>query len=188
MNRLVPLALLPLVAAVLLPFGALPAYACSCVPLTAQEKVNGADVVAAGKVIRLVEGRPPGDPDAVFLAQRYLKGSGPEEIDVDDPLGTGDCGFLDDGSLGEPYVMFLTGQNSPYETSLCHGSIRLAGEDYDQRFLAEVVAITGPGSLPLPSSGDDVPWPQIVVGSALGAFALIGASAIVLRSRIIGRG
>ena len=188
MNRLVPLALLPLVAALVLPLGAPPAYACSCAFRTAPEFVSYADVIVTGKVIRLVEGQPPGDPDAVFLAQRYLKGSGPEEIDVDDPLGTGDCGFLDDGSLGEPYVMFLTGQNSPYETNLCTGSIRLAGEDYDQRFLAEVVAITGPGSLPLPSSGEDVPWPQIVVGSALGAFALIGASAIVLRRRIIGRG
>ncbi len=188
---LLPAALLTLAAA-LLPLGAPPTYACSCALQTPRQYVGLADIVATGKVIRLYDTREPRsgaeDRDAVFLVQRYLKGAGPRQINVDDPVGDGDCGFIDVESLGQPYVLFLSGSESPFQTSICSGSTHLAGAQQDQLFLADVVAITGQGSLPAPSGGGDLPWPQIVLASALGGLALVAATAYLLRRRIIGRG
>ena len=190
---LAPLALLA-TAAVLLSAAVPSAYACSCAALTARQHIENADVIAIGKVVRLedttepvptVPGKSDGavpDLDAVVLVQRYLKGVGPAEITVDDPPSGGACGFFDEASLGETYLLFLKGQSSPFETNICAGSGQLAGEARDQQFLEEVVAITGRGAAP----EEHFPWVIVGVGTGLGVI-LAGASAILLRRRIMAR-
>ncbi len=199
MTRLLaPMAIAVAVAA-LLSAGVPSAHACSCVVRTTQAYLDGADVVAVGTIIRLIDdkdiGDGPNDLDARVSVARYLKGSGPAEITVDDPPSGGTCGFLDDGDLGKTYLLFLTGSDSPFESNLCSGNTLLVGpapEDGQGR-LDEVEALTGPGAPPnagpAPSqSGTDVPWLAIGLGSGLGAALLLAASIIVVRRRIIGGG
>ena len=192
--------LLPLAAVaitgLLLPAGVRPAYACSCALLSTEEYVNNADVIAIGTVVQLIETAeqfPPveeesdgiiPDIDAVVAVERYLKGDGPAEIEVDDPPSGGTCGFLEQASLGQRYLLFLTGETSPLQTHLCSGSTPLVDTPHVQQFLQEVQAITGPGSLPptgiappADKSGDSAPWLVIALGTA----ALAGAFAFLLR-------
>ncbi len=181
MKRLsVPLTLVALAA--LLRLSAPPAYACDCDPGPAPVRVDNAHVVAIGKVVALTERDI--DVDAVVLVQRYLKGSGPTEITVDDPA-VGNCGFLDEASLGLTYLQFLNGDASPFQTSICDGSTHLAGQTYQQQLLEEVVAITGPGSAPSDEGENSVPWLPIALAAG-GAAALLAASAWLLRRRIMG--
>ncbi|MFB3093431.1 MAG: hypothetical protein ACE1ZN_03385, partial [Dehalococcoidia bacterium] len=133
------------------------------------------------------------DIDAVVAVERYLKGDGPAEIEVDDPPSGGTCGFLEQESLGQRYLLFLTGETSPLQTHLCSGSLPIEGpgrwtlavsEEFAANALQEVQAITGPGSLPptgiappADKSGDSAPWLVIALGTA----ALAGAFAFLLR-------
>ena len=169
------------------------AHACSCVPFTTQGYVDRADVIAIGTVIQLIDdedtGGGPNDLDARVSVSRYLKGTGPAEIVVDDPPSGGTCGFLDEGDLGDTYLLFLTGSDSPFESNLCSGNGSLDGPtpEHGPERLDEVRAITGPGVPPegVPSqAGADTPW--LVIG--LGAAVLLAASVFFLRRRIIGRG
>ncbi len=112
------------------------AHACSCAALTAAEAVRQADIVAIGKVIRLTTeeagGQPP-DEDAMVLVERYLKGDGPREIAVDDPPSSASCGIFDAGSLSKRYLLFLTGETSPFQTNLCSRTTELAGDRSGRR-------------------------------------------------------
>ena len=173
------------------------AHACSCVPFTAQGYVDGADVIAIGTVIQLIgdedTGDGPNDLDARVSVTSYLKGTGPAEIVVDDPPSGASCGFLDEGDLGDTYLLFLTGSGSPFESTICSGNVSLDGStpEHGQERLDEVQAITGPGVPPegVPSqSGADTPWLVIGLASGLGAAILLAASAFLLRRRMIGRG
>ena len=198
--------LLPLVAvtiaSLLLP-SLNPAYACSCAALTPEQYVDNADIIVIGTVVRLIETteefptpeeKPDGqipDVDAAVQVERYLKGSGPAEIEVDDPPSGGTCGFLEQASLGERYLLFLTGETSPLQTHLCSGSMPLIDTPHVQQFLQDVQAITGPGTLPqdspVPSQSpadDGIPWLPIILGSTLGAAALAAASALLLRRHL----
>ena len=196
---LLPLAAIT-IAGLLLPSGVRPAYACSCAPLPPQAHVDNADVIVIGTVSEVIDtteqfpapeeksdGAIP-DVDAVIEVERYLTGSGPAEIEVDDPPSGGTCGFLEQTSLGQRYLLFLTGEASPFKTHLCSGSTLLLDEPLNQEFLEAVLAITGPGTFPTtgsPSSaggsGSTVPWLTIIIGSSLGAGALAAASAFLLR-------
>ncbi len=163
------------------------AHACSCAALTPTEYVRQADVVAIGKVIRLTTeeaGAQPPDEDAIVLVERYLKGGGAREIAVDDPPSSASCGIFDAGSLGKRYLLFLTGETSPFETNLCSRTAELAGEPGDQQLLEDVAAITGSGSPP----GEGFPWLPVIAPAAVFGAVLLGASAFVLRRRIIGAG
>jgi hypothetical protein len=108
---------------------------------------------------------------------------------VDDPPSGGSCGFLDEGDLGDTYLLFLTGSDSPFESNICSGNVSLDGSTPER--LDEVQAITGPGvppeGMPL-QSGADTPWLVIGLGSGLGTAVLLAASAFFLRRRIIGHG
>ena len=202
--------LLPLVAAaiagLILPIGVRPAYACSCAPLSADQHVANADHIAIGTVVRLIhtteqfpapEEKPDGtipDVDAVVEVERYLKGSGPAEIEVDDPPSGGTCGFFDQSSLEQRYLLLLTGETSPFKTHLCSGSTPLIENQFIQQFLQDVQAITGPGTLPTPGSappgeqsGDGLPWLPIILASALGTAGLAATSAFLLRRRLTRR-
>ncbi len=198
--------LLPLAAVaitgLLLPAGVRPAYACSCALLSTEEYVNNADVIAIGTVVQLIETAeqfPPveeesdgiiPDIDAVVAVERYLKGDGPAEIEVDDPPSGGTCGFLEQASLGQRYLLFLTGETSPLQTHLCSGSTPLVDTPHVQQFLQEVQAITGPGTLPptdsappADESGGSTPWLAIAASAGI----LAAASALLLRRRLTRR-
>ena len=202
---LLPLAAIA-IAGLLLPASVRPAYACSCAALTPEEHVDNANIVVIGTVIRLIDSTEqfPAAPeksegtgiastpdvDAVVTVERYLKGSGPAEIVADDPPSGGLCGFLDQASLGQRYLLFLTGEASPFNTHLCSGSTQIVDNQFNQQFLQDVEAITGPGipptdatALPQQTRGDSFPWLPIILGSSLAAGALAAASAILLRRR-----
>ncbi len=205
--------LLPLAAfaitGLLLPTGVQPAYACSCAILSPQEYVDNADVIVIGTVVRMintteqfpsVDEKSDGiiaDVDAVVAVERYLKGTGPIEIAVDDPPSGGACGFISERSLDQRYLLFLSGQARSFKTHLCSGSTDLAGiyrvEQQEHQFLQEVEAITGPGipptdatALPEQTRGDSFPWLPIIITSSLGGAAL-AASALLLRRRVTRR-
>ena len=197
---LLPLAAIT-IASLLLP-SVNPAYACSCAALTPEQYVDDADIIVIGTVVRLIETteefptpeeKPDGqipDVDAVVEVERYLKGSRLAEIEVDDPPSGGTCGFLEQASLGQRYLLFLTGETSPLQTHLCSGSTPLVDVPHVQQFLQEVQAITGPGTLPptgsappADDSGGGTPWLPIIIGSSLAA-ALAAASTLLLRRRI----
>ncbi|MCH8815969.1 MAG: hypothetical protein IH957_12930 [Chloroflexi bacterium] len=148
-----------LIATVAILFSAVtPAHACSCAQPSVEEIVANADIVAIATVTRLVDatemwgitGVP--DRDGIASVERYLKGSGPAEITVDDPSGDGDCGFLDETDVGERHLFFLTTDDGAYKTHLCSGNALLTGEFVDEdtvnAYLAEVEAVTGPGHPP----------------------------------------
>ncbi len=197
--------LLPLVAvtiaSLLLP-SVNPAYACSCAAPTPEQHVDYADIIVIGTVVRLIETteefptpeeKPDGqipDIDAAVQVERYLKGSGPAEIEVDDPSSGGTCGFLEQASLGQRYLLLLTGETSPLETNLCSGSTPLVATPHVQQFLQEVQAITGPGTLPptdsappADESGGGTPWLAIAASAGI----LAAASALLLRRRLTRR-
>lgn len=183
---LLPCAIVVAAASVLIS-AARPAHACSCAAITPAQAVAGADVVAIGKVVRLTtaeaESLSP-DEDATVLVERYLKGDGPREISVDDPPSSASCGIFEAESLGKRYLLFLTGDASPFETNLCSRSTELAGEATDQQLLEDVAAITGSGSPP----GESFPWLPVIVPAGVFGAVLLAASAFVLRRRIIGGG
>ena len=197
--------LLPLVAvtiaSLLLP-SVNPAYACSCAAATPEQHVDYADIIVIGTVVRLIETteefstpeeKPDGqipDVDAAVQVERYLKGSGLAEIEVDDPPSGGTCGFFEQASLGQRYVLFLTGETSPLQTHLCSGSTPLVDTPHVQQFLQEVQAITGPGTLPptdsappADESGGGTPWLAIAASAGI----LAAASALLLRRRLTRR-
>ena len=198
------------ITGLLLPAGLRPAYACSCVGYSPEEKVANADVIAIGTVSRIFDNpytipdpkRTNGevtlqDVDAVVSVERYLKGTGPAEIVADDPQSGGGCGIFEELSVGSRYLLFLTGTTSPFTTNLCSGSLPIEGpgrwtlavsEEFAANALEEVQAITGPGTLPQDSpppsqspTDDGIPWLAIIIGSSLAAGALLAASALLLR-------
>jgi len=202
---LLPLAAIT-IAGLLLPSGVRPAYACSCAPLPPKAHVDNADVIVIGTVSEVIDtteqfpapeeksdGAIP-DVDAVIEVERYLKGSGPAEIEVDDPPSGGTCGFFEQASLGQRYVLFLTGETSLLQTHLCSGSTPLVDTPHVQQFLQDVQAITGTGTFPPNGStppteqpAADTPWLPIIIASSVGAAAVAAASALLLRRRLTRR-
>jgi hypothetical protein len=149
-----------------------PAHACSCIQLSVEQTVVNADVIAVARITGLVDDeldpRPLiVDKDGLAAVERYLKGSGPSAITVDDPSDGGVCGFLGEGAVGERFLFFLTTDSGGYKTNLCAGNALLTGEFVDEptvnAYLAEVEAITGPGQPPdddgpaVPTEDDDLP-------------------------------
>ena len=165
-----------IIATVAVLFAAItPAHACSCAQLSVEESVANADIVAIATVTRMVSAPELRgddgiqDSDGLASVERYLKGAGPAEITVDDPVGDGDCGFLDETHIGERHLFFLTTDDGAYKTHLCAGNALLTGEFVDEptvnAYVAEVEAVTGPGQAPDDSGqptgstedGDDLP-------------------------------
>jgi hypothetical protein len=199
---LLPLAAVA-IAGLLLPAGVRPAYACTCYPPSSlEEHINKADVIAIGTVSRLFDNpltvpdpKQEGevamiaDVDAVVEVERYLKGTGPPQIVVDDPPSGGTCGFLDQESLGLRYLLFLGGATSPFKAHLCSGfavlDTTVVGEESVRQILQDTQAITGPGTLPssggpppeTASSSPDIPVPAL---AALGLILLTGGGALAV--------
>ena len=142
-------------SAIVPPLAATPAYACSCAPPIPAETESYADVIAIGTVVRVdmpSEGlfgtHSSFDPAFVSVAvERYLKGSGGADLTLSTARSGASCGALGVLEVGERFLLFLRGDATNYTTGLCSGNIALdssEGADY----LREIVAITGPGSVP----------------------------------------
>lgn len=165
MRRLVP------VVAVLSTIGMLassvtPAHACYCAlspERLAEPEALGPLVTEAGAIVigTVAEVHPgnflpemTGDVDAVVSVERYLKGSGPERIEVDDPASDSDCGFISEASVDQRYLLVLTLSGEGYKTHVCAGNAILSGDSISpnaERYIAGIEAITGPGEPPTPS-------------------------------------
>jgi hypothetical protein len=148
-----------IIATVAILFAAItPAHACSCAQISVEDSVANANIVAIATVTRMVSAPElrgdagVQDSDGLASVERYLKGSGPAEITIDDPVGDGDCGFLDETHVGERHLFFLTTDDGAYKTHLCAGNALLTGEFVDEptvnAYVAEVEAITGSGQAP----------------------------------------
>jgi len=141
-----------------------PAHACSCAVQPVAERLAFYSHVVVGTVTALTDDGELSypDKDAVFAVERYLKGSGAEEIVADDPVGD-DCGFFGEASVGQRYVLFLSNDDlfgnsddGALYTHLCAGN-----EIASDALIAEVEAVTGSG-VP-PDDGEPVPDPSTPV-------------------------
>ena len=166
-----------------------PAYGCSCLPSSTQQKVENADVIVIGTVVQLIEDPDEGvgtelEVDGIVSVERYVKGSGPSEIEVDDPPSGGLCGFLDQTSTGKRYLFLLSGQAAGFSTSSCDGSIPITSDETSEQYLRDVEStVSGAGSFPdtgSAPSGDkpdsDSRW------LAAGAAALVAAAWLLRRA------
>lgn len=152
--------------------------------------VSEADVIAVGIVEELTPGqlsKRTGDLDAEVRVERYLKDSGPVRISVDDPAGTGSCGFITEGSLERRYVFFLTEHESaPYRTYLCSGSWAL-DEAGAAGYLSSIGALTGPGEAPPQEEAEGDGLPRAMMWAAAIALPLafmLAAAALSSRRRL----
>lgn len=181
-----------------------PARACYCAlsperlaePEQVASLVADTDVITIGTMAEIIPGTGyladrTGDVDAIVEAQRYLKGAGPERITVDDPADNGSCGFINQDSHNERYLLFLTVSGERYETHLCAGNAilsngRLAPLDAGE-YVAAVEAITGPGQPPddtpvkEPTTGDDIPREAMWIAAVVLPIAFLAAATFVWR-------
>lgn len=150
MTRLMaPFAVLVTVAML---FGsAAPTAACSCVPppegMSQQEfHVSRASIIVVGTIEDLIafESSKVIDEKAVISVDRYLKGSGPDRIDIGHP-GDTSCAFFRASMKGSRYVIFASSVGG-LSTGSCSGNIGLGGPNDNS--LAAIEAITGPGQEP----------------------------------------
>lgn len=142
-----------------------PAYGCSCATQPLHEKIRFYEAIVLGTVTELfdsTQGRAP-DLDAKVQVETYYKGGGSEEITVDDPISSADCGYFDEGSIGQRYLLFLSkdgllddGSLPPrdeFHTHLCAGNVLLSGhgdatEAVADQAIAVLEAHIGPGHAP----------------------------------------
>jgi hypothetical protein len=176
-----------------------PAHACSCAVQPVAERVAFYSHVVVGTVIGLTDDaneHSSPDKDALVSVERYLKGSGADEIVADDPVGGGDCGFFGEASVGRRYVLFLGTDDifgnsdvGALYTHLCAGN-----EIASDALIAEVEAVTGPGvppddvgAVPGPGTpseeadGADFPLLPVAVAAMLGPLGLLAGAAFVWR-------
>ena len=204
---LLPLAAIT-IAGILLPSGIRPAYACSCALTSIETRVKDADIILTGTVAELVI-TPPLNPDVpdgeehrtdvVLQVDQYLKGSGPNQVNIFEPgltfqfdtdgnLVTGivSCATFGQGSEGKRYILFLTGSvDSLTSPGLCSGSGIVDEEHLQevQAVLAAPVDLPDTGGPAPASPSSAAPWLAIALASSLGAAALAAASTLLLRRR-----
>jgi len=126
-------------------------YACTCPPYPTETdaiiySLHFSDVVVVGTVLELVDDidEYAPDKDAHVGVERYLKGTGPQDLVADDGIGGGDCGFIGDYMVGRKWVFFL--QGDAYRTGMCLGN-REATDEY----VAAIEAVLNPTPTPSPS-------------------------------------
>jgi len=164
------------------------AHACTCDWPGVQAAVDRVDLVVVARFVSstgLVEGLGLRE---TIQVERYLKGSGPEMIDVYDSPST--CGVMLGSSPGERWLVLASLDDSGVpHTGKCHGTTRLDPPDpYTDEvaratFLSEVEtvlgapgALTGPGAFPDGGGGNQPThatglWiiPLLVAAGATGA-------------------
>jgi len=104
------------------------AHACSCAWPGVSAAVDREDLVVVGRVVfsewPSADIPPPRSVKVTIEVERYLKGSGPEAIDVYDAAST--CGVMQGSSPGERWLVLATlDDTGAYHTSLCDGTTRI---------------------------------------------------------------
>lgn len=130
-----------------------PSFACSCAAASTAEYVEGADAVLTGTV---ADKEPPpkrpvmssGDPTTyTFDAERWFKGEQADPVQVMSAMSGASCG-IEGVRAGERYVVFASeGRGGDLWASLCGGTA-----PWSAALEADVVAATGPGTVPPPSA------------------------------------
>jgi len=193
MKRAAFAALAVVAAAGLLARSAAPvAHACSCEMAPAREGIERSQVVLVGETVSFA--RTPsklvregeafyeyGDRmKAKINVEKYLKGSGPREIDVQDGICVAG---IDREQVGRAHLLFLRFEEQFGRVPMaegCLGSGPVEGGWSPVR-LSEVESITGPGEPP--DNSLDEPRPPDSGGFPLGAasaLAIVGPVAFLL--------
>ena len=189
-----------LLSALIPALGVKPAYACSCAYPDPERVVEFADVIVIGTVDEVEIPPEIGysmAPVYVSVAvERYLKGSGDDELEFSTAHSGASCGALEVLDVGERHVLLLKGDASNYTTSLCSGNaplngVSLGGVD-GETYLGEIEAITGQGiapegwteslSDPETDAGFIAPWLLLIAGVA-GVLAIVRGGALAVRQR-----
>lgn len=163
------------------------AFACSCAQISVADSVEHADLVVSGSIEDRDEGpfkviRSSGDPVTYTVAvDEVLKGESGPVTKVESAAEGASCGL--EVEVGRSYVIFAgAGDDGVYQANLCGGTREASPE-----FVADVVAITGPGTAPdesiLPPSGGP-PVVAMAVGGALLAGAAVVAAVVLRRRRL----
>jgi hypothetical protein len=109
-------------------------------PTTIEGNVQASELVVIG---RIADVNPKNDPSdhAYRVTLRevdYLKGSGPEELEVASGSPYGGCGLFDEGSLSEQFVLFLgRWSDGQLSAGICDSSRTLTGATGEQ-YIAQV--------------------------------------------------
>lgn len=141
------------------------ALACSCVQRTTEQVVADSEIVFEGSIQSFSGANP------VFTVQQYYKGSAGSPLTVSDPTGdSASCSYFPNDATGR-YLVFAEASGAEYVTSLCSGNASFA-DPGTAALVAEVEALTDPGSLPATGGEDeaseegeteDLPWVPILI-------------------------
>jgi len=174
--------------ALVAPYFAAPAAACTCSPTTVEIEVANADVVVSGNVVTLEP-----DGDAFFSVDRYFKGIGPSEILIANPYKENDEPFSDcaEGSRvgSADRVLFLTFDGGEVlEGGYCTGlRAGIPGIRYPDELIQALIDREG-GAEPDDAIGQpqeskpeakDVPWIPILALSIAIPAAFLAASSFL---------
>ena len=183
MNRAAFAALAVVAAVGLLARSAAPVAACSCVSFTPEEAVSLAQVILVGEPVslsqtpsRIVKERNLSHDigartKAQVRVERYLKGNGPDVVEV---LGDTCVGGFGTESTGRQYLLLLRFDNQFAPIPTADGCLGSSAVAYPWGIsLSEVEAITGPGDAPDDSL--DQPRPPDV-----GGFPIVAAAALAI--------
>ena len=177
-----------------------PARACQCVPHSAAEYVDRADVVLVGKLLSFGPGNHTKDEPifdtATMKVERYLKGSGPSEVIVADdfPCLPG----LVQTAIGQRHIVFIDFVRGP-ETNACLGTGSLENPfvaPFDPypfapaALLSDVLGQVGVGTPPDDSLSEMRPpeaagFPRLsaAIAATLGPLVFLAGAAFVWRRR-----
>jgi hypothetical protein len=183
-----------------------PAYACSCVPSSREDRVNNADAIAVGRttVVQPVDASSDSitTVQVSFDVEQYVKGSGPTIVTFTAHAFESNGNFVPVTSacswfpaIGELGLAFLSSAGAgAFETSTCAGSFS-ASEASEAEIrsavleIQQILAGVGADNLSPPNTGvvsttraEPPAWP-IVAASAAFACTLLLAPLAVRRLR-----
>jgi hypothetical protein len=169
---------------------AAPVAACTCAPPELPDEVLSADWIVVGEitdVLNLKSGSgsaPNPDINAIVDVERYLKGSGPELLEVDDSGSSGPCSFFDEGDRNQRYVLFLANAGSHATVRGCSYSAPLTGPGVSvnsQEQLQTIESLAGQlprtGGPPKSVAGNDPPVLPITAAAIAVPLAFLLAAA-----------
>ena len=164
--------------------GTAPSAAASCIPLSLDEKIRMAEIIAYGTVEGDADpARLFGARTVTFRAQRVFKGALPAvaQVRIGPQIegGPGGATSVDYRATKGDHVLYLRAANAAYETSDCSGSHAGAPTSEELRIL-------GTGSPPGPAAlGDELTALGVLpIAAALALGALV---VFVARARLVKR-
>ena len=135
------------------------AEACSCAAFDTQELVAMAEFVVLGTVVQvdLADDQDlnvfPYEYNVKVAVNEYLKGSGPDQVVVQDfSLQGSACSPFDPDPLDQEFLLFLNDRQGHLRTSTCAGSGRVGDSEQWQEHIEEIRQIVSeqeqPGETP----------------------------------------